>query len=156
MNDQIKIIKLPAMHVACARAFSTTPEKEAIEKLMTWAKQKDILHKPHRFFGYNVPGSLKEGQAEYGYEVVITVEPGVQADGEISIKELPAARYAVASVCGVDHITSGWQDLMAWIEKSPYTADPSIQCLEEHLSPVGASDDQFRLDLFEPLLDDRG
>ena len=53
----VRIVKLEPMRVASAHALGESPEHDAIEKLIAWAKPKGLLEDPekHRVFGFNNP-----------------------------------------------------------------------------------------------------
>lgn len=131
---EVRIVHLDPMRVASAYGFGSSPENTSSEKLYAWMQQtgldKDL--KQHRFFGFNNP-SPTPGSPNYGYEQWITVSPGSEAHGEISVKDVPEGLYAV-SRCALRDIGQAWQALVAWCEDSPYHMGES-QCLEECLTP---------------------
>ena len=154
MSDlNVRIVKLEPMRVASAHAYSGSPEQDAMEKLIAWAKPKDLLDDPekHHVFGFNNPDP-SPGSPNYGYEFWITVGSDVEPEEEIKIKEFPGGLYAVTR-CEVknpwDDIPSTWKRLAAWRENSKYQG-ANHQWLEEHLGPLGSSK-EFVLDLYLPI-----
>lgn len=153
----VRIVKLEPLRVASAHAYSGSPEQDAMEKLMAWAKPKGLLDDPekHRVFGFNNPDP-SPGSPNYGYEFWITVDstvdPGVEPEGEIKIKEFPGGLYAVTR-CEVkatwEDIPGTWKRLVAWRENSKYLG-ANHQWLEEHLGPLESSE-EFVLDLYLPI-----
>jgi AraC family transcriptional regulator len=149
----VRIVKLEPMRVASAHAYSASPEHGAMEKLIAWAKPKGLLENPgkHRVFGFNNPDP-SPGSPNYGYEFWIVVGPDVEPEGEIKIKDFSGGLYAVTR-CEVknpwEDIPTTWRRLAAWRENSKYRG-ANNQWLEEHLSPLGSSD-EFVLDLYLPI-----
>ena len=156
MDDlKVQIVKLEPLRVVCINGFGTSPETQAWDKLITWAKAKGLWEsgQARRFFGYNNPDP-SPGSPNYGYDVWMTVDESVQADGEARIIDFPGGLYAVTR-CPVkdpgDDIGSTWKKLVAWMEHSPYK-HASHQWLEEHIDPQNAvHGEKFTLDLFLPI-----
>ncbi len=158
MSEQdIRIVKLPSLRVAWAHAYSSTPENDAWNKLMPWAKSKGLLDDPqtHRIFGFNNPDP-SAGSPNYGYEFWIVVGPELVPEGEIKIKTFEGGLYAVLR-CEVrgnayEEIPQAWQRLVAWFEASRYKRGQH-QWLEEHIGPadIPQNTQEFTLDLFMPI-----
>ena len=152
MSDMdVRIVRLEPMHVASAHALSASPEVEALEKLVSWAKPKGLTDdlKTHRVFGFNNPNP-SPGSPNYGYEFWMVVDQDIEPEGEIGVKDVAGGLYAVTRVEGVQHIHAKWQDLVAWLEDSKYDGG-SHQWLEEHLSPVDVAPEEMVLDLYAPI-----
>jgi len=147
----VRIVKLEPMHVASAHALSASPEGEALEKLVSWAKPKGLTDdiKTHRIFGFNNPNP-SPGSPNYGYEFWMVVGQDVEPEGEIAVKDFAGGLYAVTRVVGVENIHGKWQELAAWLEDSKYTG-ASHQWLEEHLSAVDTPLEEIVLDLYAPI-----
>ncbi len=156
MEDQeIRIVTLPAMRVASFYAYSTTPENDAREKMVSWAKAHGYWQEAPttRIFGFNNP-EPSEGSPSYGYEFWLTIRPEVQPDEEIKIKEFSGGLYGVL-YCNVDRapydiIPAAWQKLVKWLESSHYHF-ANHQWLEEHLSRSDTTSAGFVLDLYIPI-----
>ena len=151
---EVRIITLPSMRVACFNGFGAGPEGQAIDKMKAWAIAHNLLDKPCRLFGYNNPDPTP-GSSNYGYDVWITVDESVKADGEARIIGFPGGLYAVTR-CEVNNpwedIPRTWQNLVKWMEGSRYHQGHH-QWLEEHIGPledmgVGQT---FTLDLHLPI-----
>jgi AraC family transcriptional regulator len=145
-NQDIRIISLPAMHVASFYAFSSSPELEAWEKAVAWAKANGKWQEAPttRIFGFNNPDP-SAGSPNYGY---------VQSDAEPKIKDFSGGLYAVLH-CDVnanhlDVIGSAWGRLVKWLEASHYKHG-NHQWLEEHLTRHDSNDKGFILDLYLPI-----
>jgi DNA gyrase inhibitor GyrI len=157
MNDlDVRITTLPPMRVICFNGFGPSPEGLAYTKASEWLKANGLWEdgKPCRFFGYNNPDP-SHGSPNYGYDVWITVDEIVQADGDGRIIEFPGGLYAVAHVDAGPNgegIYDTWQALAAWVENSQYKADYCRrQCLEESVNPFHSPPNGFTLELFEPI-----
>jgi|PlaIllAssembly_1097288.scaffolds.fasta_scaffold141058_2 DNA gyrase inhibitor GyrI len=160
----VRLVRLEKLRIASLHGFGTVPELQAWEKLADFAGAKgylaDLEH--HRIFGFNNPDPTP-GSPNYGYELWITVDPGVQAEGEVEIKEFPGGLYAVgrceATGNPYEVIPSVWQQLVKWREGSPYQAG-NQQWLEEHLPAQGkglveTAGGAWVLDLYLPLAEQK-
>lgn len=153
-NLDVRIVKLSPMRVACVNGFGEGPEEMAFEKMKAWAEAHNLTGKPHRLFGYNNPDP-SPGSPNYGYDVWMTVDESVQADGDTTIIDFPGGLYAVTRI-GVkepgNDIPAAWQKLVQWMEASRYHHGRH-QWLEEHIGPLdemgGAQ--PFTLDLHLPI-----
>jgi DNA gyrase inhibitor GyrI len=154
MNDfTVQIVKLDPMRVASVHAFGASPENDAREKLISWAKPRGLLKIPkkYRVFGFNNPDPSPESP-NYGYEFWITVKSDMAPIDEIKIKDFPGGLYAVTR-CEVKDpwrdIPNTWKQLAVWRENSQYE-EAHHQYLEENISPIEISD-EFILDLYLPI-----
>ena len=120
MSDlDVRIVNLPPMRVACVNGFGEGPEGMAFDKMKAWAEAHNLLlpGKPHRLFGYNNPDP-SPGSPNYGYDVWITIDESVQADGEARIIDFPGGLYAVTRIevkNPGDDIPATWQSLVKWM-----------------------------------------
>jgi DNA gyrase inhibitor GyrI len=151
---EVRIVTLPAMRVVCFNGFGPSPEDQAFDKLIAWAKEKNIWDKPHRLFGYNNPDP-SPGSPNYGYDAWMTVDESVQTDGEARIIDFPGGLYAVTTVHAGpkgEGIFETWQELAAWVEHSQYRPEYCRRvCLEESLPVKARIEGGFTLDLYEPI-----
>ncbi len=151
---QVRIVELEPMRVACAHAYSASPELDAWDKLIGWAKPKGLLDDPdtHRIFGFNNPDP-SPGSTNYGYEFWIVVGPEVAPEGEIKIKDFSGGLYAVTRCTGVENIGPTWKQLVMWAKESNH-AHAHHQWLEEHIGPadVPIDEEKFVLDLYMPIV----
>lgn len=155
MSDiEVRIVKLPPLRVVCVNGFGEGPETMAFAKMKAWATAHNLLGKPYRLFGFNNPDP-SPGSPNYGYDVWITVDQAVQADGEARIIDFPGGLYAVARIDVKDpyaDIPGTWQKLVKWMESSKYRHGRH-QWLEEHIGPLDQMDGEqsFTLDLHLPI-----
>ena len=156
MSDlEVRIVKLDPMRVASFHGFGASPESQAGNKLLAWAKPKGLLDDPaqHRVFGFNNPDP-SPGSPHYGYEFWMAVGPDVQPEAEMKIKEFAGGLYAVTR-CEVKDdpynvIPVTWQRLVAWCEDSKYRM-AHHQWLEEHLDLAHVWPGAFVLGLYLPI-----
>ena len=83
MSDlDVRIVKLEPVRVASFHGFGESPEDEAWNKLVAWAKPKGLLHDPqhHRIYGFNNPNP-SPGSPNYGYEFWMAVGPRCKRKG---------------------------------------------------------------------------
>lgn len=154
-NQDIRLIRLPAMRVASFYAFGASPETESWEKLVTWAKAHSCWGESPtiRIFGFNNPDP-SAGSPNYGYEFWLTINPEISLENGTSIKEFPGGLYGVLR-CEVtkdswENIPASWRKLVSWLESSHYKHG-NHQWLEEHLTRLESNDSGFVLDLFIPI-----
>jgi DNA gyrase inhibitor GyrI len=150
----VRIVTLEPMRVASAHAYSASPEGEAWDKLIAWARPRGLLDDPqaHRIFGFNNPDP-SPGSPNYGYEFWIEVGPEVEAEGEIKVVDFAGGRYAVTRCTNLYQIGEVWKQLVAWRETSAYTG-ASHQWLEAHIAPPPAVPqpvEELVLDLHLPI-----
>ena len=153
-NLDVRIVKLPPMRVACVNGFGEGPEGVAFEKMKAWAEAHNLLGKSHRLFGYNNPDP-SPGSPNYGYDVWMTVDESVQADGEVKIIEFPGGLYAITRIEVTEpgeEIPRAWQELVRWMEASKYHHGRH-QWLEEHIDLLNENMNSlpFTLELHLPI-----
>jgi len=150
---EVRIVELEPMRVASVHAYSASPEHDAWNKLIAWAKPQGLLDDPetHRIFGFDNP-SPSPGSPNYGYEFWIAVGPDVEAEGEATIKEFSGGLYAVTRCQGVEEIGKTWKKLVAWLQDSKYKK-AHHQWLEEHIGPAepAPGPEELLLDLYAPI-----
>ena len=153
-TEEVRIVRLEPMIVATFYGFGPSPEAIAWEKLIAWAKPRGLLDEPgrRRLFGFNNPNPAA-GSPNYGYEVWIVVDAGVEPEGDMRCESFAGGLYAVMR-CEVPKgdfavIGATWTKLVAWREESRYRAG-THQWLEESL-PLALPDTEFVLDLFLPI-----
>lgn len=153
-DNDVRIVNLPPMRVACVNGFGEGPEGQAFDKMRAWAAAHHLTGKPHRLFGYNNPDP-SPGSPNYGYDVWITVDDSVQGDDVARIIDFPGGLYAVTRVevkSPWDDIPGAWQKLVKWMEASKYHHGRH-QWLEEHIGPLEetVNETPFTLDLYLPI-----
>jgi DNA gyrase inhibitor GyrI len=132
---KVRIVKLDPMRVASALGFSASPEIDAWNTLLDFARTKKLIDSPQdvRFFGFNNPNP-SPGSPNYGYEQWMTVGSEIEASGPVKIVDFPGGLFAVARCHGLDTIGQTWQQLVEWWQDCPYQQADNY-CLEELLSP---------------------
>jgi DNA gyrase inhibitor GyrI len=158
MEEQnVRIIKLPAMRVVSFHAFSKSPETDAWVKLAAWAKAHDCWQEApaRRIFGFNNPDP-SPGSPNYGYEFWLTINNDFEENNGIKIIDFPGGLYAVMN-CDVsgdpwEIIPATWGKLVKWLESGHYKHG-NHQWLEEHLSRGDMDDQGFILDLYLPIVE---
>ena len=157
---EVKIVKLEPMRVASVRAVSTTPERDAWEKLRSWAQPKGLLDDldKHPVFGVNSPDPTPS-QNKYGYEFWIRVDPDTQPSGDIQVKKFEGGLYAVTTCKLKEEMASeffknqgyleSWKNIVDWVKSSKYKMGKH-QCLEKAHDP-DAAEEELTLDLYCPI-----
>jgi effector-binding domain-containing protein len=148
---EVKIVEMEPMRVAVAHGFGESPEPIAWDKILAFARDKGIDTGQVRFFGFNNPDP-SPGSPNYGYEQWMTVGPEVEAEGEITIKEIPARRYAMTNFRDLNKIGDTWRQLVLWFEDSPHQKPPHwCECLEELLTPPDTPIEEYIFNLYLPI-----
>jgi effector-binding domain-containing protein len=149
----VRIVQMEPMRVASALGFGADPEDRAARKMLAFMESRGQRFEDVRWFGFNNPDP-SPGSPNYGYEVWITVGPEVKGEGEVTVKEIPARRYAVTRCEGLETIGRDWQRLVLWFEESPYHRPPHwAECLEHLLTPPTLPEEQYTFDLYLPIAD---
>ena len=148
---EVRIVRLEPMRVASVHGFGESPEGQALEKLIAWARPKGLLDdlEQHGVFGFNNPDP-SPGSSNYGYEFWIVVGPDVGPEGEVSIKEFSGGLYAVTRCKGVSNIGKTWHQLGTWRENSKYKR-AYHQWLEKPIGQIEVSPEELLLDLYCPI-----
>jgi len=137
----VRLERLGDMRAICAYALSDTPEEDAKQKIMTYAKTRDLTGKNSvsRLFGRN---TYPTGNPEpHGYAFYLTAESDFEPDGDLEASEIPGGLYAVLRFKNLYTMGEAWAKLWKWIEESPYEhvgwkkgAHGWVGGFEEHLN----------------------
>lgn len=147
----VRLVNLEPMRVASAHGFGESPEPQAWDKILAFARSRGLDLGEARFFGFNNPNP-SPGSPNYGYDQWITVGPDVAAEGDIQILDFPGGLYAVARCEGLSTIGEVWRQLALWFEDSPYKELPHYtQCLEELLTSPDVPYEEYVFDLYLPI-----
>ena len=113
MDEQVRIVRLEPMRVACASGFGPSPEGEAWDTLIGWAKSQGLLDDLDalRFFGYNNPDP-SPGSPNYGYDQWVTAGPDAKHTGFFQLR-----------LAGERHLR---HDEMARISEDLFVREPHI------------------------------
>ncbi len=145
-SGALRIVSLPDMRVAVCNVISTSPEDEALKKVLDWAESEHLMGTA-RIFGFNTT-AYSPGCTEYGWAASITVPEQVVIPECFEEKRLPGGLYA--SLNSTNEVYDSWQTLMRLLkDNNAYAVDESRLCLEEHI-PSGEGND-FYLNLLEPI-----
>ncbi len=151
---EVNIVKLAPMRVASVRVLSETPEHDAWEKLRAWAEPKGLLDDSdqHPIFGFNNPNPSKD-RKEYGYEFWIGVGPGIQAEGDIAIKDFAGGLYAVTTCKLIGDlegtIQEKWMKLWNWVQASQFQWRKTHELEKPH--DLSAPEQDLIVDLYLPI-----
>ena len=145
---EVRIVELEPMQVAAVLGYGESPELEAWSKIKAWGEPRGVFRgsKIPRNFGFNNPNP-SPGSPNYGYEIWIPVDSGVEGEGDVKIKDFTGGLYAVTRFKGISNIGEMWKKLVEWCEESEYNI-AHHQCLEElHTSP-DVEPEEFVFDLY--------
>jgi DNA gyrase inhibitor GyrI len=150
----VRVVRLEPMRVAVARAHSETPERDAWETMRAWAEPRGLLRDvgEHPVFGFNNPNP-SPGRKGYGYEFWVRVEPDLESEGDIEVKDFPGGLYAVTT-CKLHGDPGGsvpdmWMKLWEWVQSSKYKWRGTHEL--EKLRDPQASERDMVLDLCLPI-----
>lgn len=162
MNQkEMRVENINPMRVASVRSIGTNPENHAWQKLKRFAGPLGLLDdlKSHPVYGFNNPDPIP-GQTGYGYEFWIKVDPSIQPQDEVTIKDFPGGLYAMC-LCNLSKeitdpflkthgMLKSWYLLNKWVSDHPIYTSGNHQWLEKHLNgPEG--DNDVLLELYHPI-----
>lgn len=150
MTDlDVRIVTLEPLQYISAYGFGREPEAQAWEKLLSWMKARGLGFAGRRAFGFNNP-SPAPGSPHYGYEQWLSVEAGLEPEGDLRLGRFAGGLYAVTRCPGTPN-PEIWGRLVQWRETSSYRP-AHHQWLEELLTPelIGQWD-RAQFDLFLPI-----
>jgi len=142
------------MRVAYVMAISETPERDAWDKMLAWAEPKGLLNdlEKHPVFGFNNP-SPSPDRKDYGYEFWIRVDPGIEPEGEIELKDFEGGEYAVITCKLIGDplgtVPGIWMKLWEWVQTSQHTMR-KVHELEKLRNPLESEEDMM-VDLYLPV-----
>jgi DNA gyrase inhibitor GyrI len=150
---KIRIEELAPMRVAVFRGYSKTPEMEAHEHAVAFAKEKGLVDKINclKTFGFNKPAPWVTKEEEYGYELWVVVGSDVDVPPYIMVKEFPGVKCAVTSIDKLADIGAAWEYLYEWVEASKDFEHAHLDGLEEVLSPLGTPEEVLAFNLYLPV-----
>jgi AraC family transcriptional regulator len=155
MTDlEVSMVRLDPMRVASVRVEGEAPEVEALARLRSWAEPKGLLQdsRTHPVFGFNNPSPTPD-KREYGYEFWIRVDPGVESDAEVKVKNFDGGLFAhtTCKLSGDPHgsVVEVWHKLVEWVEQSRYKWRSTHEL--EGLRDPFASEADVVLDLYLPV-----
>lgn len=148
---EVRIERLEPLRVVSFSGYGESPEPEALAALQAWAKPKGLLDDPaaYTLFGFNNPDP-SPGTPNYGYEVWLVIDPDMEPEGDVEVKEFSGGLYAVTECKGVENIGPTWKQFVAWREASKYQ-HAHHQWLEKHLTTTDIPLEEFRLALYMPV-----
>lgn len=158
--SEVRLIRLPKMTFACARAESKTPEDDCWKIMNEFIKENDILNQSgFRHFGFNDPDP-QIGKEEYGYQMWVVISKDTPVSAPLWKIEFDGGMYA-GLVTTMDVIGERWKKLWQWsLNNEEYEVDwnPSSHriCLEECLDYITFNDptipfEKKQLDLLTPI-----
>jgi DNA-binding transcriptional MerR regulator/predicted transcriptional regulator YdeE len=158
--SEVRLIRLPKMTFACARAFSKTPEDDCWKIVNSFIEENDILNQTgFRHFGFNDPDP-QMGKEEYGYQMWVAVSKDMTVPEPLWKIDFEGGLYA-GLVTTMDVISERWKKLWQWsMNNETYEVDwnPSNHriCLEECIDYITFNDssvpfEKKQLDLLTPI-----
>ncbi|MEZ7890932.1 MAG: MerR family transcriptional regulator [Candidatus Wallbacteria bacterium] len=129
-TGNLKIISLPLMRTASFNVVSESPEDEALNRVITWAENENLMSTV-RIFGYNTT-PYEPQQKKYGWAACVTIPDNVKIPEYLEEKKLPGGLYA--SLESTNEVYDSWQKLTILLkENNEYSIDLTRPCLEEHI-----------------------
>jgi len=107
-------LQLKPLKAAYVYSLSATPEEDALNRIIEYAKVNNLPNKGSRLFGRNIYPTNKP--EPHGYEYYLTVEGTIKTEGEVVTNEVPGGAYAVLEVKNICNLTEGWQKLFSRVE----------------------------------------
>ena len=117
---EIRLERLKTLRAAYTHSSSNTPEEDAKEKIIDWAKSKGLMEKKiaARLFGRNTYPTDKP--EPHGYEFYLTVDDDIEIGEGLEMKEIHEGLYAGLRFTNLLKIRETWERLWRWFEDSKY------------------------------------
>lgn len=148
----VRIVKLEPMLMASAYGFGSSPEGLAHDKMLVFLKTKNIMDgygTKYRQFGFDNP-SPAPGSPNYGYEIWVEIEKGIEPEGDIRLVDFPGGLYAVTRFENLENIGRVWGELVQWREASKYK-ESCHRCLENLHNPLETDPTKLVFELYLPV-----
>jgi DNA-binding transcriptional MerR regulator len=158
--SEVRLIRLPKMTFACARAISKSPEDDCWKIVNEFVVKNDLLNQPgFRHFGFNDPDP-QEGKEEYGYQMWVAISKDTLVEEPMWKIDFEGGLFA-GLVTTMDVIGERWKKLWQWsINNGEYEVDwnPAMNriWLEECMDYITFNDptipfEKKQLDLLTPI-----
>lgn len=158
--SEVRLIRLPKMTFACARAMSKSPEDDCWKIINEFVVKNDLLNQPgFRHFGFNDPDP-QAGKQEYGYQMWVAIGKDTVVEEPMWKLDFDGGMYA-GLVTTMDVIGDRWKKLWQWsTNNEEYEVDwnPASNrlCLEECMDYITFNDptipfEKKQLDLLTPI-----
>ena len=150
--NQIVLVELPPLRVACFRAISRTPEDDALKVLTQWSEGVGVFSLP-RNFGFDVDVTPEQAEAGLrGYELWFVVGERAMSSGAVQVRDFPGGRFAAMTLHdpfadSFARIPAGWDALHEWVITGGFELPGATLCLEELVERDGRRD----LVLYHPV-----
>ena len=145
---EVRIVNLEPMRMLSSYGYGPEPEGIAWEKITAFIREHDLVEgeKFPTTYGFNNPNPSK-GTPNYGYEIWLPVDEGIQPEGDLRVVDFKGGLYAVTRFKGLSNIGRVWGELVKWREGSKY--HPAYnQCFEHLLEGFGGPPEGFVFDLY--------
>lgn len=136
----VQIEQLHPMRFAALTVQNASPETEAINKLLGWARPRGLLDGAFRFFGFD----NCQPDPHHNYTVWLSIPEDVQPPEDIAIVNFPGGLYAITDCGSVAEISPRWKQLADWVKSSHYMFS-DLPSLEEHLNVLSDQSPEFKL-----------
>jgi DNA gyrase inhibitor GyrI len=143
----VQIERLQALRVATVAIAGESPEAQAINRLLEWARPRGLLDRAVRLFGYD----NCQPYPNHTYTAWLTVAAATEPAADIAIMDFAGGLFAVTEVVGVEGITPGWRQLAEWARLNGYATrdQPGLEELSDVLAD--RAPDDWRIRLYLPI-----
>jgi AraC family transcriptional regulator len=157
---KVEVKHLPGYRIAYIRVmdgFNTQEIKPAFQKVMTWAKARDLFGPESLILGVILDDPEVTPAVKCRYDAAVTVPPGTEGEGEVGTYDIPAGKYAIFRVEGEyaginEQMERAWYEFMGgWFPDSGYQPDdrPCFEIYRESEEDLKAG--KFIVDLCESV-----
>ncbi|MBZ0295303.1 MAG: GyrI-like domain-containing protein [Anaerolineae bacterium] len=139
----VQIERLEPLRVAVMTVTSASPEDEATNALLDWARPQGLLDGPFRFFGYD----NCQPHPNHTYTTWLSVGKDTKPSAKVEIKDFPGGLFAVTEIQGVEQISPAWHQMAHWLENSEYHYgdQPGLEEPLDLLADRPLSEQRFKL-----------
>jgi AraC family transcriptional regulator len=126
MDFPVRIVPMAALHIACIRCFGLYLDMQkgmdAYARLMAWARANDLLKPGTQVIGMSPDDPEITPPAKCRYDFCVTVDEAVKPVGEINVRTIPAATYAMHHCAGdIQKFDQAWNYFFkVWLPASGY------------------------------------
>ena len=152
---RVRLVDWPAQRIAYERvigSFDWGRVVAAFERLMAWGRRHGLVPGA-QLLGTSPDDSDVTPMDKYQVDWCLIVPPGVDVDGDISVGEIPANRFAVVHCAGdLPKVERAWRHLFhTWLPGSGYepTDAPNMEVYRR--TPLELGWETFDFDCYLPV-----
>lgn len=152
---RVRLVERPALRVAYSRVIGTQSMERLLagfDEIVAWGRRHGLVPNAE-FIGMSQDDPEVTPQPKYRYDFCIALPAGLRPGRELSVKTLPAGRFAALHCRGDIHkLDRAWNHLFrAWLPASGHepTRQPAMEVYRGHPAAIGW--ETFDIDCLIPV-----